>query len=136
MAFYALGSAIFAALTSILAKIGIQNMDSQTVTAMRTIVVVIMAWIVVFITKTYQPVQNLQKSHVKAIVFSAIATGLSWLCYFEALKEGPASVVVPIDKLSIVVSIVFAYFVLHEKQNKKTLMGLACIVISTLLLII
>ncbi len=134
--FYALGSAIFAALTSILAKIGIQNMDSQTVTAMRTIVVVIMAWIVVFITKTYQPIQNLQKSHVKAIVFSAIATGLSWLCYFEALKEGPASVVVPIDKLSIVVSIVFAYFVLHEKQNKKTLMGLACIVISTLLLII
>ena len=133
---YAITSAIFASFTSILAKIGIQNVDSQTVTAIRTIVVVIMAWLVVGVTKSYQPLKQLKKRQVGAIVFSAIATGMSWLCYFAALKDGPASIVVPIDKLSIVVSILFASFVLYEKQNIKTIFGLICIVASTLLLLI
>ena len=95
-----------------------------------------MAWIVVGVTHTYQPMRILNKKQVRAIVLSAIATGLSWLCYFEALKTGPASIVVPIDKLSIVVSIGFATFILHEKQNKKTLIGLFCVVVSTLLLLV
>ena len=133
---YALLSAIFASLTAILAKIGIQDVDSQSVTALRTIVVVIMAWIVVSVTKSYQPMTLLNKKQLGAIFFSALATGLSWLCYFAALKEGPASVVVPIDKLSIVISIVFATVVLHEKQSLKTVVGLICIVVSTLLLLI
>lgn len=133
---YALLSAIFASLTAILAKIGIQDVDSQSVTALRTIVVVIMAWIVVSVTKSYQPMSLLNKKQLGAIFFSALATGLSWLCYFAALKEGPASVVVPIDKLSIVISIVFATVVLHEKQSLKTVVGLICIVVSTLLLLI
>lgn len=133
---YAFGSAIFASLTSILAKIGISHVDSQTVTAIRTMVVMVMAWIVVGVTHTYQPMRILNKKQVRAIVLSAIATGLSWLCYFEALKTGPASIVVPIDKLSIVVSIGFATFILHEKQNKKTLIGLFCVVVSTLLLLV
>lgn len=133
---YALGSAIFASLTSILAKIGIQNVDSETLTALRTVVVMIMAWLVVGVTKSYQPVSSINKKQAFAIVSSAIATGLSWLCYFSALKDGPASVVVPIDKLSIVVSILFAAIVFKEKQNTKTMIGLACIVISTLLLLV
>lgn len=133
---YAFGSAIFASLTSILAKIGISQADSETVTVLRTIVVVIMAWIVVGVTKTYQPLSTINKKQSMAIFFSAIATGLSWLCYFSALKEGPASIVVPIDKLSIVVSILFASLILHEKQNSKTIIGLICVVSSTLLLLI
>ena len=133
---YALGSAFFASLTAILAKIGISNVDSQTVTALRTIVVVMMAWLVVRVSHSYQPLSMIHKKHAFFIVLSGVATGLSWLCYFEALKDGPASVVVPIDKLSIVVSILFAYFILHEKQSRKTLIGLICIVVSTLLLII
>lgn len=132
---YALGSAVFASLTSILAKIGISQVDSETATALRTIIVVIMAWVVVGATKTYQPISSVNKKQSIAIVSSAIATGLSWLCYFAALKEGPASVVVPIDKLSIVVSILFASLVFHEKQNVRTIIGLVCIVSSTLLLI-
>lgn len=133
---YALGSAVFASLTSILAKIGIQNVDSATVTAIRTIVVAIMSWIVVGISHEYQPLSILSKKQGLAICLSAIATGMSWLCYFAALKEGPASVVVPIDKLSIVISIGFASLVLHEKQNMKTRVGLLCIVVSTLLLLV
>lgn len=132
---YAMASAVFASLTSILAKIGIQNVDSETVTAIRTIVVVIMAWFVVGVTKSYQPVTRLTSRQVCAIVFSAIATGMSWLCYFAALKDGPASLVVPIDKLSIVISILFATVVLHEKQNMKTIIGLICVVASTLLML-
>ena len=133
---YALGSAFFASLTAILAKIGIINVDSQTVTALRTIVVVMMAWLVVRVSHSYQPLSMIHKKQAFFIVLSGVATGLSWLCYFEALKDGPASVVVPIDKLSIVISILFAYFILHEKQSRKTLTGLICIVVSTLLLII
>lgn len=133
---FAFGSAVFASLTSVLAKIGISQVDSATVTALRTIVVMVMAWIVVWMTHSYQPLSTVNKKQTLAIVSSAIATGLSWLCYFAALKEGPASVVVPIDKLSIVVSILFAYFILHEKQNKRTLIGLVCIVSSTLLLLV
>lgn len=124
---YALLSAIFASLTAILAKIGIQNIDSQTVTALRTIVVMIMAWVIVGVTHSYQSVHSLSRKQGYAIFFSAIATGLSWLCYFAALKEGPASLVVPI---------VFATVILHEKQTFKTILGLTCIVISTLLLLI
>ena len=133
---YAFLSAVFASLTAILAKIGIENVDSQTVTALRTVVVAVMAWVVVFITKSYSPISLLNKKQSSAIFFSALATGLSWLCYFAALKDGPASIVVPIDKLSIVISILFASLVLHEKQTMKTILGLICIVISTLLLLI
>ena len=132
---YALGSAIFASLTSILGKVGIENIDSTLGTAIRTIVVLIMAWIVVFVTKKQNTIRDIDKNSWIFLFLSGIATGGSWLCYYRALQMGPASVVVPIDKLSILVTIVFSYMVFKEKLNKKSALGLLLIVIGTLSLL-
>lgn len=132
---YALGSAIFASLTSILGKVGIENIDSTLGTAIRTIIVLIMAWIVVFVTKKQNTIRDIDKNSWIFLFLSGIATGGSWLCYYRALQMGSASVVVPIDKLSILVTIVFSYIVFKEKLNKKSALGLLLIVIGTLSLL-
>lgn len=133
---YALLSALFASLTSILGKFGVENIESNLGTAIRTIVVLIMAWILVFATKKQRDIRKIDKMSLIFIVLSGIATGASWLCYYRALQEGLASVVVPIDKLSILVTILFAYIFLKEKLSKKSILGLILIVTGTLLLII
>lgn len=134
--FFALGSAIFASLTAILGKVGIQGVESNLGTAIRTIVVLIMAWIVVFVTKKQGEIKNIDKKSWKFIVFSGLTTGLSWLCYYKALQDGQASIVVPIDKLSIVITIIFSYFILKEKMNKKSIIGFIGIIIGTMLLLV
>lgn len=134
--FFACGSAVFASLTSILGKVGIQNIDSTLGTAIRTIVVLIMAWIVVFVTKTQGTIRTLNRSNRLFLGLSGLATGGSWLCYYRALQTGPASVVVPIDKLSILITIAFSYIVFHEKLNLKSGIGLGAIVAGTLLLLL
>lgn len=134
--FYAVLSAIFASLTSILGKIGIVGIESNLGTAIRTIVVLIMAWVVVFVSKKQNEIKAIDKRSFLFICFSGITTGSSWLCYYKALQKGFASVVVPIDKLSIVISIVFSYFILKEKLTRKSFWGLIIIVIGTLLLLI
>ncbi|AWB29615.1 EamA family transporter [Clostridium botulinum] len=134
--FYAALSAVFASLTSILGKVGISGIESNLGTALRTIVVLIMAWVVVFVSKKQGEIKNIDKKSWLFICLSGITTGSSWLCYYRALQIGPASVVVPIDKLSIVVSIAFSYFILKEKLTKKSFSGLAIIVIGTLLLLV
>ncbi|MBC5629160.1 EamA family transporter [Clostridium sp. NSJ-6] len=133
---YASLSAVFASLTSILAKIGIENVESNLGTAIRTIVVLIMSWIIVFITKKQHEIKNIDRRSLAFIVLSGIATGGSWLCYYKALQDGLASVVVPIDKLSILVTVGFAYIFLKEKLSKKSLIGLSLIVAGTLALLI
>lgn len=133
---YASLSAVFASLTSILAKIGIENVESNLGTAIRTIVVLIMSWIIVFITKKQHEIKNIDRRSLAFIVLSGIATGGSWLCYYKALQDGLASVVVPIDKLSILVTVGFAYIFLKEKLSKKSLIGLSLILAGTLALLI
>ena len=133
---YALLSAIFASLTSILGKVGIENVESNLGTAIRTIVVLIMAWIIVFATKKQSDVKKIDKKSLLFLILSGIATGASWLCYYKALQDGLASIVVPIDKLSILVTILFAYVFLKEKLSKKSLLGLILIVVGTLVLLI
>lgn len=132
---YAIGSAVFASLTSILGKIGISDINSNLGTAIRTIVVLIMAWIVVFVTRKQYTIKDIDKKSWIFLVLSGVATGGSWLCYYRALQTGPASVVVPIDKLSILVTIAFSYIVFHEKLTKKAGCGLVLIVAGTLLLL-
>lgn len=134
--FYALASAVFASLASILGKVGMQDINSNLGTAIRTIVVLIMAWVVVFVTGKYQTVKQIDKSSWIFLVLSGVATGASWLCYYRALQTGPASVVVPIDKLSILVTIAFSYVVFHEKLSAKSGIGLVLIVAGTLLLLL
>lgn len=129
---YAAGSAVFASLTSILGKIGIADVESNLGTAIRTVVVLIMAWVMVIVTGKMNTVRSIPKKEMLFIVLSGIATGGSWLCYYKALQDGPASVVVPIDKLSIVVTIVFSYIVFKERLSKKSLAGLVLIVVGTL----
>ena len=133
---YAFGSAIFASLTSILGKIGIENVNSTLGTAIRTIVVLIMAWIVVFVTKKQNTIKEIDKKSWWFLGLSGIATGSSWLCYYRALQTGPASVVVPIDKLSILVTIAFSYVVFKEKLSAKSGIGLVLIVAGTLSLLL
>jgi transporter family protein len=133
---YACGSAVFASLTSILGKIGIENIDSTLGTAIRTIVVLIMAWIVVFVTKKQDTIRHIDRQSWVFLGLSGIATGASWLCYYRALQTGPASVVVPIDKLSILVTILFSYIVFKEKLSLKSGAGLILIVAGTLSLLI
>ena len=133
---YAFGSAIFASLTSILGKIGIEGVESNLGTAIRTIVVLVMAWIVVFVTKKQSEIKKIDKRSWKFLLLSGLTTGLSWLCYYKALQEGEASIVVPIDKLSIVITIVFSYFILKEKLSKKSMLGLIGIIGGTLLLLV
>lgn len=132
---YAIGSAVFASLTSILGKIGISDINSNLGTAIRTIVVLVMAWIVVFVTRKQHTIKDIDKKSWIFLVLSGFATGDSWLCYYRALQTGPASVVVPIDKLSILVTIAFSYIVFHEKLTKKAGCGLVLIVVGTLLLL-
>ncbi|MFT3983343.1 MAG: EamA family transporter [Lachnospiraceae bacterium] len=134
--FYACVSAAFASMTSILAKIGMQGIDSGLGTAVRTVVVLMMSWIVVFVTKKQSSVRTIDRKSLLFICLSGIATGGSWLCYFKALQTGPASVVVPIDKLSIVLTVGFAYVFLKEKLTKKSFAGLLLIVTGTLLLLL
>lgn len=133
---YAVLSAVFAAATSILGKVGMQGISSNLGTAIRTAVVLIMAWIVVFVTGKQGTIKNIEKRELTFICLSGIATGVSWLCYYRALQDGLASVVVPIDKLSILVSIAFSYLVFHEKLGKKALFGLVLIVAGTLLMLV
>lgn len=132
---YAIGSAVFASLTSILGKIGISDINSNLGTAIRTIVVLVMAWIVVFVTRKQHTIKDIDKKSGIFLVLSGVATGGSWLCYYRALQTGPASVVVPIDKLSILVTIAFSYIVFREKLTAKAGIGLALIVAGTLLLL-
>lgn len=133
---YAVGSAVFASLTSILGKIGIQDVNSNLGTAIRTIVVLIMAWVVVLVTGKQNTVKQIEKQNWLFLILSGIATGASWLCYYRALQTGPASVVVPIDKLSILITIAFSYVVFHEKLSVKSGSGLVLIVAGTLLLLV
>lgn len=133
---YALGSAVFASLTSILGKVGMQDINSNLGTAIRTVVVLIMAWIVVFVTKKQDTIKDIDKKSWIFLALSGFATGGSWLCYYRALQTGPASVVVPIDKLSILVTIAFSYIVFHEKLSLKSGVGLVLIVVGTLVLLI
>ncbi len=127
-------SAVFASLTSILGKIGITGIDSNLGTAIRTFVVLLMAWLMVFVTGKQREVGKIEKKELIFICASGLATGGSWLCYYRALQEGTASVVVPIDKLSILVTIIFARIVFKEKLNKKAVLGLALIVVGTILI--
>lgn len=133
---YAVLSAVFASLTSILGKIGISDIDSNLGTAIRTVVVLIMAWIMVFVTGKQGEIKSISRKNMLFICLSGLTTGLSWLCYYKALQDGPASVVVPIDKLSILVTIAFSFFVLKEKLTKRSLLGLLLVTAGTLLLVI
>ena len=134
--FYAVLSAVFASFTSILGKMGMEQINSNLGTAIRTIVVLIMAWIVVFVTGKQNTLKQIEKKELFFICFSGLATGGSWLCYYKALQDGPASVVVPIDKLSIVVTIVFSYIVFKEKLTMKSFVGLILIIAGTLLMLV
>lgn len=133
--FYAILSAVFAALTSILGKIGIQGVESNLGTAIRTIVVFFMAWIIVLLQKKYVMIKDIDSKSWIFIVLSGFATGFSWLCYYHALQIGKASIVVPIDKLSIVVSIIFSRIFLKERLSKKAFCGLLMIILGTVLLL-
>ena len=134
--FYAVLSAVFASLTAILVKIGISGVASNLGTAIRTVVVLIMAWIMVFVTKKQDELKKIDRKSMAFICLSGLTTGLSWLCYYKALQDGQASVVVPIDKLSILVTVAFSYIVLKEKLTKKALLGLVLITAGTLMLVI
>lgn len=127
-----IGSALFAALTSLLAKVGISNVESNLGTAIRTGVVLAMAWIIVFMKGKQSQVKNIDKTELVFIALSGLATGGSWLCYYYAIQNGIVSVVVPIDKLSILISISFSYFVFKEKLTKKAFAGLLLMVCGTL----
>lgn len=129
--FYACGSAVFASLTAILGKIGISGVDSNLGTAIRTTVVLVMAWMMVFVTGKQKEIHKLTGKELLFICCSGIATGASWLCYYRALKEGSASVVVPIDKLSVLVTVAFSYFVFGEKLGKRSAVGLALLTAGT-----
>ena len=128
---YALLSAVFASLTSIFGKIGVENVDSNLGTAIRTIVVLVMAWLMVFITGEQKGLRQISRKSWIFLILSGFATGGSWLCYYRALQDGPASVVVPIDKLSILVTIFFSWVVLKEKLSRRAAFGLVLIVLGT-----
>ncbi|MBO4894089.1 MAG: EamA family transporter [Clostridia bacterium] len=133
---FALGSAVFAALTAILAKIGIDGVDSNLATAIRTVVVVIMAWGMVFLTNAQGGLAQITKKSWIFLILSGLATGLSWLCYYKALQIGNASKVVPIDKLSVVITLVLAFVFLHEQFTVKSAIGCVLIGAGTLLMVI
>ena len=131
---YAVLSAVFAALTSILAKIGIENVDSNLATAIRTVVVLIMAWLIVLAKGKQNSIKSIDKKEFLFILFSGVATGASWLCYYYAIQNGIVSVVVPIDKLSILITVIFSYIVFKEKLTKKSFIGLCLMIIGTLVM--
>ena len=132
----ALLSAIFAALTSILAKVGIDGVNSNLATAIRTVVVVIMAWGMVFLTNAQGGITDISKKSWIFLILSGLATGVSWLCYYKALQMGDASKVVPIDKLSVVITLVLAFVFLHEKFTPKSLIGCLLIGAGTLMMVL
>ena len=133
---YAVGSAVFASLTSILGKVGISGVESNLGTAIRTGVVLVMAWVMVFATGKQHTIRDIPGKELGFICLSGLATGASWLCYYRALRDGLASVVVPIDKLSILVTVGFSYVVFHERLSKKAAVGLVWIVAGTLVMLI
>ena len=133
---FALGSAVFAALTSILAKIGIDGVNSNLATAIRTLVVLVMAWGMVFLTDSQGGIGEISKKSWLFLILSGLATGASWLCYYRALQIGEASKVVPVDKLSVVITLVLAFVFLHEKFTAKSLIGCLLIGAGTLLLVL
>ena len=132
----ALGSALFAALTSILAKIGIEGVGSNLATAVRTMVVLVMAWGMVFLTNQQAGLKEISTKSWIFLILSGLATGASWLCYYRALQLGEASKVVPIDKLSVVITLVLAFVLLHEKFTAKSLLGCVLIGAGTLLMVL
>lgn len=132
----ALLSAVFAALTSILAKVGIEGVNSNLATAIRTMVVVVMAWGMVFLTNTQSGIFEISKKSWIFLILSGLATGASWLCYYKALQIGEASKVVPIDKLSVVITLILAFVFLHEKFTSKSLIGCVLIAAGTLFMVL
>ena len=133
---FALLSSIFAALTSILAKVGIEGVNSNLATAVRTMVVVVMAWGMVFLTGAQSGIQEISKKSWLFLVLSGLATGASWLCYYRALQVGEASKVVPIDKLSVVITLILAFVFLHEQFTAKSLIGCILIGAGTLIMVL
>lgn len=133
---FALLSAIFAALTSILAKIGIEGVNSNLATAIRTVVVVVMAWGMVFLTNVQSGISQISKKSWIFLILSGLATGASWLCYYRALQIGEASKVVPVDKLSVVITLVLAFIFLHEQFTVKSLIGCIFIGLGTLIMVL
>ena len=133
---YAVLSAVFAALTSILAKVGVSGVESNLATAIRTGVVLLMAWVIVFAQGKQKQIRTLDKKELIFISLSGVATGASWLCYYYAIQNGIVSVVVPIDKMSILIAVAFSYFVFKEKLTKKSALGLALMTVATLLMAI
>ena len=133
---FALLSAVFAALTSILAKIGIDGVNSNLATAIRTVVVVVMAWGMVFLTNAQSGIMEISKKSWLFLILSGLATGASWLCYYKALQIGEASKVVPIDKLSVVITLVLAFVFLHEQFTIKSLIGCILIGVGTLIMVL
>ena len=132
----AIGASVFAALTSILAKIGIEGVNSNLATAIRTFVVLVMSWGMVFITNTQGGIADISKRSWLFLILSGLATGASWLCYYKALQLGEASKVVPIDKLSVVITLVLAAVFLHEKFTPKSIIGCILIGVGTLLMVL
>ena len=133
---FALLSAVFAALTSILAKVGIEGVNSNLATAIRTVVVVVMAWGMVFLTNTQGGIADISKRSWLFLILSGLATGASWLCYYKALQIGEASKVVPIDKLSVVITLILAFVFLHEQFTVKSLIGCILIGLGTLVMVL
>ena len=133
---FALLSAVFAALTSILAKVGIQGVNSNLATAIRTVVVLVMAWGMVFLTNAQGGITEISRKSWRFLIYSGLATGASWLCYYRALQIGAASKVVPVDKLSVVITLVLAFVFLHEQFTAKSLIGCALIGAGTLLMVL
>ena len=132
---FALLSAVFAALTSILAKVGIEDVDSTLATAIRTVAVVGMSWLMVFITNTQSGISSISKKSWIFLILSGLATGASWLCYYKAIQMGDVSKVVPIDKLSVLFTLILAFIFLHEEFNVKSLIGSILITAGTLFLV-
>ena len=135
-ALFAVLSAVFAALTSILAKIGIENVDSNLATAVRTVVVVAMSWLMVFITNAQSGLTNISKKSWIFLILSGLATGASWLCYYKAIQMGEGSKVVPIDKMSVVITLILAVVFLHEDFNAKSIIGAVLITVGTLVMVL
>ena len=133
--FFAILSAVFAALTSILAKVGIEGVNSNLATAIRTVVVVFMSWGMVFLTHAQTGLASISKRSWIFLILSGLATGASWLCYYRALQTGEASKVVPIDKMSVVITLVLAFLFLHEEFSVKSLVGCILIAVGTLILV-
>lgn len=133
---FALLSAVFAALTSILAKVGIEGVDSNLATAVRTLVVLVMAWVMVFVTNTQSGVFSIGKKSWLFLILSGLATGASWLCYYKAIQIGEVSKVVPIDKLSVVITLVLAFIFLHETFTVKSAVGAVLITAGTLVMVL